>query len=50
MSPQGTKNVLSQLADAGIVREISPIPGRSKRWVAHEILDALTVEPADLRQ
>ena len=50
MSPQGTKNVLRQLADAGIVREISPIRGRSKRWVAHEILDALTVEPADLRQ
>ena len=44
MSGQGAKNLLDQMTSAGILSPVSRIPGRAKRWVAFEMLDALSSE------
>ncbi|MDQ3757396.1 MAG: Fic family protein [Actinomycetota bacterium] len=41
MTPQGANNLLDRLHDDGIVQGLTRIPGRSKRWVAHSILEVL---------
>ena len=41
MSPPGAVKLLERVAGEGILREISRVPGRSRRWVAPEILDTL---------
>ncbi|MCZ7629547.1 MAG: hypothetical protein M5U19_11060, partial [Microthrixaceae bacterium] len=38
---QGALNLIRRLESALIVTEVRGIPGRSKRWVALEVLDAL---------
>ena len=42
VTSQGATNLLKQLEKAEIVESLPRVPGRSNRWVAREILDALT--------
>ena len=37
----GATNLLRQLEGVGIVKPMARIPGRSNRWVAHEVMAAL---------
>lgn len=41
VSHPGALNLIRRLAEMGILTEIAPIPGRSKRWVAHEIYEVI---------
>ncbi|MAT05544.1 MAG: cell filamentation protein Fic [Acidimicrobiaceae bacterium] len=41
VTPQGADYILRQLRKAGIVREMRRVPGRSKRWVAGEVMEIL---------
>ena len=40
----GATNLLRQLEQAGIVRPMARVPGRSNRWVAFEVMTAITEE------
>lgn len=40
----GATNLLRQLEGFGIVRPMNRIPGRSNRWIAHEVMAALREE------
>lgn len=44
VSTQGAKNLLARMATANILTPIEAIPGRSKRWVAHEMREVLSSE------
>ena len=41
MTPQGALNLIRGLEDGGILTEHSRVPGRSKRWVADDVLNVL---------
>lgn len=40
----GATNLLRQLEGAGIVRPMARVPGRSNRWVAYEVMKAISEE------
>lgn len=40
----GATNLLRQLEKVGILRPMARVPGRSNRWVAHEVMTAITEE------
>jgi Fic family protein len=44
----GAANLLRQLEQVGIVRPASRLPGRSNRWVAHEVMTAITEESPEV--
>jgi len=41
ITSQGAHNLLGRLKEAGVVEELPRVPGRSLRWQAREILEAL---------
>ena len=41
MTPQGALNLIRRLEDGGILTEHGRVPGRSKRWVADDVLNVL---------
>lgn len=41
ITPQGAHNLIRQLTNGGILTELPRVPGRSLRWQASEVLDAL---------
>ena len=47
ISTTGAGNMLRQLEAEGILRPTRRIPGRSYRWVAHEVMDVLRSDRAD---
>jgi hypothetical protein len=42
VTQQGALNLMRQLERAGVVAPMRRIPGRIGRWVAHEVMAALT--------
>jgi hypothetical protein len=41
MSQQSALNQIRRLEAEGIVREVTGVPGRSKRWVSLDVFDVL---------
>lgn len=41
VTPQSAMNYIRSLQELGMLTEIDPIPGRAKRWVAHEIYEVI---------